>query len=103
MKYHKKDLTKDHLTLEETHTLASNLNRIEIAREIQKEYTEIDAVFGLLGGIMIIPLGIWMTIEMLVCADNILQMIFELFVVFVVLSVDIWYIRANWNWLIGKM
>lgn len=36
MEYHKKDFTKDSLTLEETHTLASNLNRIETAKEIQK-------------------------------------------------------------------
>lgn len=36
MEYHKKDFTKDSLTLEETHILASNLNRIETAKEIQK-------------------------------------------------------------------
>ena len=36
MEYHKKDFTKDSLTLEETHTLASNHNRIETAKEIQK-------------------------------------------------------------------
>lgn len=44
------DLTKRHLSLEETYTLASNLNRVEDVRNAQRIHSDADSVLGLILG-----------------------------------------------------
>ena len=97
-----KDLTKQHLGIEETYILASNLNRIEDARKLQKVHTDIDSIFGILGGIAILFLAIIGIIELFKCAGNIFELMVSLLFVGIGIVVDLWYIRANWKLLIGK-
>lgn len=97
-----KDLIKKHLSIQETYIVASNLNRIDDAKKAQRVHTDLDSVFGILGGIAVMPLGVLAIIELIKCTSNIFEIIIGILFIFACFLIDIWYIRMNWKLLTGK-
>ena len=97
-----KDLSKKHLSIEETYILASNLNRIENARRAQQVHTEIDSIVGIFGGIAVMPLGILAIIELFKCCGSVFGILFGIILILLGFAVDFWYIKTNWKLLTGN-
>lgn len=103
MSIDKDDLSKRHLSIVETQILASNLNRIEDARKLQREHTDIDFIVGLIGGIAMIPMIVLGAIIMFRTCGDFIQGIFNIVIIVGATLLDVWYIRLSWRFLTGKM
>ena len=77
-KHNLNDLTNHHLNSMEVHTLVSNLNRIELEKEIRKNPPAITYVFDLLLGIAGLPVIGYMLWSSLASADNVWAVLFIL-------------------------
>ena len=100
----KKDYTNlsDHyLSLQETHRIASNLNRIEAERERQNDPTSVSIFMWLLGGILMFPSIIFIAYEMLCATSTVIGFILVLIAAIIALGLDVWYILGCWTLLRG--
>ena len=101
-KHEVNDLTHHYLNAQEAHTLASNLERIEMEREHIKNPTDIDyCLYMILGvfALLIICLGVW---ELLRCANNFFMVAICILGGIGAVGLDLWYIRVCWYLLTGK-
>lgn len=64
------NLADHYLSFQETHRIASNLNRIEAERERQRNPTSLDFFLWLVGGIVMMPVIIYFAYELLTSAST---------------------------------
>ena len=91
------DLTNHRLNSLEVHTLVSNLERIELGRELRKNPPEIAYFFYMLLGIAFLPGIIYMFWLALPADGNFLMIMINLLFFGGAFMVDLWYIRACWQ------
>lgn len=91
------DLTKHRLSSMEVHTLVSNLERIELERELRKNPPEIAYFFYMLLGIAFLPAIVYMFWLAIPADGNILSIMIAFLFFGGAFLVDLWYIRACWR------
>lgn len=97
------NLADHYLSFQETHQIASNLNRIEAERERQKNPTSFDFFLWLIGGIIMMPVIIYFAYELLSSASTVFEFIFIIGCALLVLWVDICFTLGVWRLLNKKV
>lgn len=93
------DLTKKHLGIIETQTLASNLNRIERERERQNNPGKESYLFGFISGILLFPLGLYLAFQVLCSSETPVEIIMTLIGTAFAAWAAYIYIKVNWYFL----
>lgn len=93
----KYDLTVRHLSFQEAHIFASNLNQIENARNAQRNPTGVTYLIWMIEGISAIPICIWFFFDMLCYAVYFWEVFFQLIILLGIMFLDVLFIRACWR------
>mgnify|MGYP003418952616 CR=1 FL=1 len=96
------DLANSNLSVWEVHNIATNLNRIEAQRELQKNPTTIDYIYYIVILIAAIPVGFLCLLTMIESSGSFIASVFATLICLVALYADICFIRYYWKQMTGQ-